>query len=159
MWFYFILCHTFTQRWTTDWRLSEAMGAALVGNSKAMGAIPLKISSHIKKKKCFKLLRPGWASSDCSLHRLENALCLLMTFQCRRAQAAPRAWRLILPSTPSITFWNSLQRDCQMTITGKGSNLDSNLNSGYSATWPTSCKGFIASETTLSINCVEFEFF
>ena len=26
-----------------------------------------------------------------------------------------------------ITFWNSLRRDCQMT--GRGSNLDSNLNS------------------------------
>ena len=33
------------------------MGAALVGNSEAMGAIPSKISSHTKKK-CFKLLRP-----------------------------------------------------------------------------------------------------
>ena len=51
-------------------------------------------------------------------------------------RAAPRAWPLILPSKPSITFWNSLWRDCQMT--GRGSNLDSNLNS---ATWPTSCKG------------------
>ena len=55
----------------------------------------------------------------------------------------PRAWPLILPSKPSITFWNSLLRDCQMT--GRGSNLDSNLNS---AALPTSCKGLTASEIT-----------
>ena len=54
--------------------------------------------------------------------------------QCQRA--APRAWPLILPFKPSITFWNSLQNDCQMT--SRASNLDSNLNS---AAWPTSCKG------------------
>ena len=41
--------------------------------------------------------------------------------QCQRA--APRAWPLISPSKPSITFWNSLRSDCQMT--GRGSNLDS----------------------------------
>ena len=58
-------------------------------------------------------------------------------------RAAPRAWLLILPSKPSITFWNSLRRDCQMTC--RGSNLDSNLNC---AAWPTSCKVFIASEIT-----------
>ena len=69
--------------------------------------------------------------------------------QCRRA--AQRAWLLILPSLPSITFWNRLQRDCQMT--GRGSNLDSNLNS---AAWSTGCKGFICSEAP---KCVEFEFF
>ena len=38
---------------------------------------------------------------------------------------------------------NSLWRDCQMT--GRGSNLDWNLNS---ATWPICCKGFISSEIT-----------
>ena len=58
-------------------------------------------------------------------------------------RAAPRAWPLILPFKPSITFWNSLRRDCQMTC--RGSNLDSNLNC---AAWPTSCKGFIPSEIT-----------
>ena len=42
-------------------------------------------------------------------------------------RAAPRAWPLILPSKTSITFWNSLWRDCQKT--SRGSNLDSNLNS------------------------------
>ena len=58
-------------------------------------------------------------------------------------RAAPRAWPLILPSKPSMTFWNSLWRDCQMTC--RGSNLDSNLNC---AAWSTSCKGFISSEST-----------
>ena len=58
-------------------------------------------------------------------------------------RAVQRAWQLILPSKPSIAFWNSLWKDCQMTC--RGSNLDSNLNS---AAWPTSCKGFIAYEIT-----------
>ena len=58
-------------------------------------------------------------------------------------RAAPRAWPLILTSKPVITFWKSLQRDCQMTC--RGSNLVSNLNS---AAWPTSCKGFIAFKIT-----------
>ena len=44
--------------------------------------------------------------------------------QCLRA--APRDSLLILPSKPSITVWNSLQRDCQVAC--RGSNLDSNLN-------------------------------
>ena len=34
-----------------------------------------------------------------------------------QAEAVPRAWPLILPSKPSIAFWNSIQRDCQMTQT------------------------------------------
>ena len=38
-----------------------------------------------------------------------------------------RAWPLILPSKPSIAFWNSLWRDRQMT--SRDSTLDSNLNS------------------------------
>ena len=57
--------------------------------------------------------------------------------------AAHRTRPLILQSKTSITFWNSLRRDCQMT--GRGSNLDSNLNS---AAWPISCYCFIASEIT-----------
>ena len=46
--------------------------------------------------------------------------------------------------------------DCQ--IIGRGSNLDSNVNS---AAWPMGCRGFICSETPehSSINCVQFEFF
>ena len=43
--------------------------------------------------------------------------------------------------------------DCQMT--GKGSNLDSNLNS---SAWPTSCEGFFCPQNPW-INCVEFESF
>ena len=71
---------------------------------------------------------------------LARQTCSLVCKQSRRA--AQSAWPLIWPSKPSITFLNSLRRDCQ--ITGRGSNLDSNLNS---ATWPTSCTGFIASES------------
>ena len=75
-------------------------------------------------------------------------------------RAAPRAWPLILQSKPSITFWNSLRRDCQMTC--RGSNLDSNLNC---ASWPTSCNGFPKSQHKLcgvwilfrSITDAEFE--
>ena len=33
-------------------------------------------------------------------------------------RVAPRAWPLILPSVPSMTFWNSLRRHCKMT--GRG---------------------------------------
>ena len=47
---------------------------------------------------------------------------------------------------------NSLWRDWQMT--GRGSNLDSNLNS---AAWPTNCKSFY-SLGNHSINCVKFQF-
>ena len=134
-------------------RLSEAMGAALVGNN--FLPIPLKFSFHMKKKliglvaaqylqsiKAFLTLKlsqyrksgstfsssePVAARSDC--RRLGNAsVCARQSYPRKQSlRAAPRAWPLILPSKPSITFWNSLRRDCQMT--GRGSNLDSNLNS------------------------------
>ena len=74
--------------------------------------------------------------------------------QCRRA--APRACPLILPSKPSITFWNSLQRDCQMTLQGLKLGLKLEL-----------CRVTNELLTILrfyhlqnySINYVEFEFF
>ena len=61
--------------------------------------------------------------SDCS--RLRNALCLCSPVRPAQAEqeSCPKAWPLILPSKPPITFWKSLRRDCQMT--GRGSNLDS----------------------------------
>ena len=64
-------------------------------------------------------------------------------------RAASRAWSLILPSKPSITFWNSLQSDCQMT--SRGSNLDSNFEL-YHLTQVYSLRNH-------SLNCVEFEFY
>ena len=147
-------------------RLSEAMGAALVGNT--FSPIPSKISFHVKKK---------WLVPARNLQSIKTLLTVkpsryrktrqewyhvFLKRACRGQQrlpptrkrpvyarpsdrpkqswrAAPRAWPLILPSKSSITFWNRHRRDCQMTC--RGSNLDANLNSG-SATWPTSCKGF-----------------
>ena len=46
----------------------------------------------------------------------------------------------------------AFRSDCQMT--GRGSNLDSNLNSAF---WPTSCMALMLWNPW--INCVEFEFF
>ena len=75
------------------------------------------------------------------LQTRKHPVFVLSGKQCQRA--APRAWQLSLPPKPSITFWISLPRDCQMT--DRGSNLDSIMNS---AAWPTSCKGLIASQIT-----------
>ena len=150
-------------------RLSEAMGAALVGNN--FSPIPSKFSFHMKKKsdssrpEIYKALKPYWLLNWVSIARV--VACFPQASRSRPAataadsetpcvcarpsdprkqswRVAPRAWPLILPSKPSIAFWNSLWRDCQMT--GRGSNLDSNLNS---AAWPMSCQGFIASKNTV----------
>ena len=86
------------------------------------------------------LSRPAATAADSE----KPCVCARLSYLRKQSQrAAPRAWPLILSSNSSITFRNSLGRDCQMT--GRDSNLDSNLNS---ATWPTSCKGFMASEIT-----------
>ena len=73
------------------------------------------------------------ARSDC--RRLGNTLCLYSPVRPEQAvqessPPASRAWPLILPSKESklsITFWNSVRRDCQMT--GRDSNLGPNLSS------------------------------
>ena len=149
-------------------RLSEAMGAALVSINFLL--ILSKFHFTWEKKsdsslpKIYKALKPCWllnwlsiASVVACFPQASRSLpavtaadletpCVCARQSCLPKQsrrAAPRVWLLILPSKPSITFWNSLQRDCQMT--GRGSKLDSNLNS---ATWPTSCKSFIASKIT-----------
>ena len=82
-----------------------------------------------------------------ALHRSWLGTCCIVPMsyiylpkQSRRA--APRAWQLILPPKFLITSWNSLWRDCQMT--GKASNLDSNLDSAAWLPWPMTCTGFIA---------------
>ena len=143
-------------------RLSEAMGAALVSNN--FQPIPMDIPFPMKKKsvvtarylqsiKTFLTLELSrYRKSGSTFSSSEPAADSETPCVCARPSdlrqpcrsAAPRAWPLILPSKPSITFWNSLWRDCQMT--GRGSNLDSNLNS---AAWPMSCQGFIASKNTV----------
>ena len=53
----------------------------------------------------FSSSEPVAARSDC--HRLGNALCLSRCSPVRPAAEPESGWRLILPSKPSITFWNS----------------------------------------------------
>ena len=145
-------------------RFSKAMGKALVCNN--FLPIPSKFSFHMKKKSesslpgIYKALKPCWLLNWVSIaravayfHQASLSLpaataadseapfvCARPCVPCKQSRrAAPRARSLTLPSKPPITFWNSLWRDCQMT--SRGSNLDSNLDS---ATWPRSCKGFIA---------------
>ena len=81
--------------------------------------------------------------------------CVCASLSCQSKQSwkpAPRAWPLILPSKPLITFWNSLWRDCQMTFRAQ--------------TWTQTCTlqpdqrvVRVLSLQNYSINCVEFEFF
>ena len=113
--------------------------------------IPSKFSrekSDLLQPEIYKALKPFWLLNWVRLARvvayfhifLERASrqlllpqtlnCACQSYLCKQSQrAAPRAWQLILPSEPLITFWNRFWRDCQMS--GKGSN--SNL------AWPTSC--------------------
>ena len=157
-------------------KFGESMGAALVaanGRQQPL-ADSMKISFHMENKKWLvatrslqrnpKFTKPCWLLNWVGIARVvacfpqaslswAAATAADSETPCVRARpsyprkhsrrAAQRAWPLILPSKTSIVFWNSLRRDCQMTC--RGSNLDSNLNC---AAWPTSCKGFIASEIT-----------
>ena len=110
-----------------------------------------KKNSDLLWPKIYKALKPSWHTNRVSITRVvvsqsqptatASDQAGKQPKQCRRA--AQRAWQLILPPKPSITFRNSLQRDCHMTC--RGSNLDSNLKS---AAWPTSCNGFSSSKTT-----------
>ena len=154
VWF---LCHIFTQRPGTDRKVERSYACGVGWQQLLTDSIEIFISHDEKKVTCccqkqsiktlltlelsqyrkrgsmFSSSKQVAASSDCS--RLENALCLSSPVcpahcggeQEQSRRAAPRAWQLILPSNPLITFWNSLWRDCQMT--GRSSNLDSNLNS------------------------------
>ena len=131
-------------------RLSKSMGSALVGNN--FLPIPSKISFYIKKSdssqpEIYKALKSCWLLIWVSIARVVASFP-----QASRSRPAGTAADFETPCVcacpsdprkPSITFWTSLQRDCQMTC--RGSNLDSNLNC---AAWPTSCKGFIASKIT-----------
>ena len=73
--------------------------------------------------------------------------------RCPKSPRINGCWQLVLPSKPSITFWNSLWRDCQMNC--RDSYLDSNLNC---AAGLMSCKGFNSLQNH-SIKCVEFQVF
>ena len=106
----------------------------------------LELSQYSKSGSMVSSSEPAAARSDC--RRLGNALCLCWPVRPAQAvpESGPKSLAVDLPSKPSITFWNSLWRDCQMTC--RGLNFDLDLNS---AAWPMSCKGFIASETTASV--------
>ena len=113
--------------------------------------LTLEVSQYHKSGSMFFSSEQVAASSNC---RLGNALCLCSPSyppkQSRRA--APRAWPLILPSKPSITFLNSLRRDCQMTGRLKlGLKLEFCLLTNE-------LKRFYHLQNH-SINCTEFEFF
>ena len=95
----------------------------------------------------FKSEQTPFSRAGCStVVDLDLLLCTGPVFVLARqlcTSAAPKAQPLILQSNPLMVFWNSFRDwlDCQMT--GRGLNLDSNLNS---AAWPTGSKGFICSE-------------
>ena len=130
------LCHISTQRptWMTNWRFSEAMGTALVGNN--FSSIPSKISFCMKRKsdyslpKIYKSLKPRWIFNGVNITRV--VACFLQAslswpaataayletpcvYSCQSYQpklwwsAAPRALPLILQPIPLIVFWNSLR--------------------------------------------------
>ena len=85
------------------------------------------MSQHRKSGSMFSSSEPVVARSDCS--QLGNALCLCSPVRPAQAvpESGPKSLAVDLPSKPSITFWNSLLRDCQ--IIGRGSKLGSNSNS------------------------------
>ena len=159
------LCHIFTQRLMTDKKIERSNGCCfgrqqLLANSIENFTFHVKrkcslrpemykalkpfltdeLSQYSKSGSMFSSLEPVAAHNDCS--RLRNALCLYLPVQpaqeCLRS--APSWFCPLNLRLPSGTAFES---DCQMT--GRGSNLDSNVKS---ASWPTSCKGFIASEIT-----------
>ena len=139
------LCHIFTQRPMTDRKIERSDGRCFGRQQLLANSIEIFISHDNNLNKWLVAAR-NFQSPPAETAADSETPCVCARRSDTRKQsrrAAPRAWPLILPSKPSITFWNSLRRDCQMT--GRGSNLDSNLNS---AAWPTSCKGFIASKIT-----------
>ena len=174
------LFHIFTQKPTTDRRIEQSDGSGFGRQQLLADSIEIFIS-HEKKKlvaaRNLPRIKPCWLLNWVSIARVvacfpqaslsrpaataadSETPCVCARPSDPRKQsrrAAPRAWPLILPSKPLIIFkfWNSLRRDCQMT--GRGSNLDSNLNC---AAWPTSCKGRFYLLLNHNINCVEFQFF
>ena len=161
------LCHIFTQRPMTGRKIERSKGRCLgrqqLLDNSIENSFQMVKKSDLSRPVIYKALKPGWLlkwvsiarvvacfpqaspSQPATVAELETpCVCARPSNQRKQSRrAAPRAWQLILPSKPSITVWNNVQRDCQMT--GWGSNLDSNLNS---AAQPTSCKEFFTSEIT-----------
>ena len=120
--------------------------------------IPSKVSFYMKKNgdlagaKIYKSLKSYWLLNWVSITRVAcRCLQLLQQILKRPVFTLARLTRPscagALPQESCHWFWNlwfpsgiALGSDCQMT--GRGSNLDSNLNS---AAWPTGCTGFICS--------------
>ena len=137
-------CHIFTQRPMTDrkieWSNGRCFGWQCLANSieifishEKKSDLDLSVSSW---PKICKGLKPCWLLNWVSIARvvvcflqaslslpaatatnLETpCVCARLSYpRKQRRRTAQRAWQLILPSKPLITFWNSLQRDCQMT--------------------------------------------
>ena len=103
----------------------------------------LKFTNHLsqysKSGRMFSSSKPVEASSDCS--RLGNVLCLCLP--ARPAQAVPVLCHWFCRQNLRLSSGKACRNDCKMT--GRGSNLDSNLNS-ESAAWPTGCRCFICSK-------------
>ena len=145
------LCTSSDQRWQDELRfsISRFLEQFAFVNSHLLCYWP---TIHNLISKISRLAFLKRASSDC--RRLRNTLCLCLPVRrtptrpsSPRGQAVPDRG----PKSSAIDFCSQLYRlssgrafgsDCQMT--GRGLNLDSNLNS---AAWPTSCRGFICSET------------
>ena len=142
------LCHIFTQRPMNDRKIERSDGRGFgrqqlpadsnghsISNEKKSVVtaqylqsiktfLTLELSRYRKSGSTFSSSEPAATAADSET----PCVCARPSDPRKQSQrAAPRAWPLILPSKPSITFWNSLRRDCQMTC--RGSNLDSNLNS------------------------------
>ena len=164
------LCHNFTQTPMTDRKIERSDGHCFDWQQLLADSIEIFIS-HEKKK---------WLVAAQNLQGIARVVAYFLQASrsrpaataadsetpcvCARPsdprkqsrRAAPRAWPLILPSKPSITFWNSLQRDCQMTLQGLKLGLKLEL-----------CRVTNELLTILrfyhlqnySINYVEFEFF
>ena len=136
------LCHIFTQRPMNDRKIERSDGRGFgrqqlpadsnghsISNEKKSVVtaqylqsiktfLTLELSRYRKSGSTFSSSEPVAARSDC--RRLGNAsVCARQSYPRKQSlRAAPRAWPLILPSKPSITFWNSLQSDCQMSCRG-----------------------------------------
>ena len=137
MWFCSYVIFLLRDEWMIE-RLSEAMGAALVCNN--FLPIPSKISSFISHEKKgdlswpenYKALKPCWLLKWVSItsvvewflqaslllpaltasYKETPCVCACQSNPHKQSRrAAQRAWPLISPSKPSITFWNSLWRD------------------------------------------------
>ena len=133
------LCHVFAQRQMNDRKIERSYGRCLVRQQLLAAWDSMEISFHMKKKsdslqpKIYKTLKLCWLLNWVSIARVVACFpqaswslpattathletpCVCAFLSDPREQsrrAASRAWPLIWPSKPSITFWNSLQRDC-----------------------------------------------